>query len=200
MTKNLLAVLILFLAGVQSHAEGIVSPIGLALVGGKTDIEFPGPKSDVAGVRVALFTSNNENMYGLDIGLLQNQTTNDFVGIGIGGLVGNAAKNAFITGLWAGGFANAAYSLNGFGLEVALANIATGEGHFVGAQVAVIRNMDMGHIYGIQVALVNKAKTVVGLQIGLYNVAENLHGIQIGVWNVNKSGPLSAFPVINVGF
>jgi hypothetical protein len=133
---------------------------------------------DVRGLRVNVLQGKNANVYGLDVGL-----------------VNEVEKR--VSGVQLAGIANRAGELDGLG--VGLLNEV--EESVSGVQLAGFVNF-AGELTGVQLAgLLNRSKSVVGVQIGgLLNNAENLVGLQIGLLNFNKNGPLPFFPIFNFGF
>jgi hypothetical protein len=187
------------LISAQSYA--LISPIGLEVMAderSKFNLAFPSPKDDVVGLRLSA-GSFNQNMYGLDVGLFANETKNRFAGVAVAGLLNMGYRSTFIFGLQAAGLVNASTAINGFGLQIASILNSAGSGHFVGAQVAIYRNIHMGSIYGIQLGVRNDAKSIFGVQLGIINKTDNLHGIQIGLLNFNNSG-IPFLPLLNLGF
>lgn len=197
--KFFAAVVVIFFTAI--HCYAYTSPIGLEILSNERDkfnLAFPGPKEDVAGIRLSI-GAQNKNVYGLDVGVAMNETKDRFVGIAIAGFANVYYGRAFIIGLELAGFSNAGSHVSGFGLQVAGFLNSAGSGDFVGGQVAIFRNEYFGHIYGFQLGLFNDAKSIVGVQIGIINKADNLHGVQIGLLNYNKSG-IPCLPLINIGF
>lgn len=125
----------------------------------------------VRGVRLTLFYGKNASVTGVDLSLIANHTTRDFLGVQFG-LVGYAE------GTFTGAQLNWAVNVV--------------EGNFEGFQGGFVNSARNGR--GVQLATVNHADRFQGLQIGLVNYAATLNGVQLGLVNIIRSG--GAFPVM----
>ncbi|MBT8373106.1 MAG: hypothetical protein KJO34_19225 [Deltaproteobacteria bacterium] len=176
-------------------------------------------EKDVCGLRLNLPIGENENLYGLDLGLV-GVTNNSYNGAMLN-IVGNFNAGSSTKGIVAGlinfnigglnlttkgGLGTKGIELGGFlnlnlgdiqGMQIAgLANI----GNIDGIQVAGLHNGGI-EVRGVQVAgLYNYAESVRGIQIGLINVAKKLSGLQIGLVNYIRESPVPIFPIINLNF
>lgn len=160
---------------------GSATPIGLGIY---PPVQFPNTKFAVSGVRMSVLMGENREMSGIDIGLIGNNTGQDFVGLAIAGLFN-----------WNQGTATI------FGAQLAgIINLNEERGSVYGLQLAIVNQSQFIDIYGLQVGLFNKANSIYGLQVGLFNYTKNLHGLQIGLANYNDGGPFRVSPLINFGF
>jgi hypothetical protein len=149
-------------AGQEEH------PIQLSLL---APVQLVPEEESVRGVRLTLLYGKNASVTGVDLALIANHTTRDFLGVQFG-LVGYAERN--FTGA----------QLN-WGVNVV-------EGAFEGLQWGFVNSARNGR--GVQVAAVNHADRFRGLQIALVNYAETLDGVQLGLVNIIRNG--GAFPVM----
>lgn len=168
-----------------------VSPLALALV---PAIQLPPDDWSVAGVRVDLLVGRNHDVWGIDVGLLGNEVSDDLEGVQFAGLFNRIGRS---DGAW-----QAAGILNRC------------EGDFCGLQTAGALNWTDGAVEGMQIALVNRATDLSGLQLGLYNAIDRgsgvqigvvnaarvLNGLQIGLVNVIRESTVPFFPVVNFAF
>lgn len=149
----------------------------------------------VDGVRFNIFYAKNNNLRGLDLGLLGvGQWTGDVQGVQLNvlGSIVEGDMTGWQTGLYTqtdgeftgvkGGFIN----LQGDDL--------------VGWQYGAISLAD-SEVAGLQTGLFNKAGSVNGVQLGLINFTDQLYGLQIGLLNFNvEADPLYVFPIVNFSF
>jgi hypothetical protein len=145
--RKLMAVLALALpAGIQTvSAEDVpMTPVMVSLM---TPAQAPSPEWDVKGVRINLLYGRCQNLYGLDVGLV-NHTVGKEVGLAVG-LV-NYTEQRF-TGLQIGGV-NIGEEVNAM-------------------QVGIYNEAD--DLSGVQIGLINHARIARGVQVGLINVIEN---------------------------
>ena len=145
--RKLMAVLALvLLVGIQTvSAEDVpMTPVMISLM---TPAQAPSPEWDVKGVRIDLLYGRCQNLYGLDVGLV-NHTVGKEVGLALG-LV-NYTEQSF-TGLQVGGV--------NIGEEV------------TALQVGIYNEAD--DMSGVQIGLINHTRLMRGVQIGLINVIEN---------------------------
>lgn len=81
-----------------------------------------------------------------------------------------------------------------WGLQVGALNFSSGSGLQLGA-------VNFGGFDGVQAGLFyNDACEARGLQIGLVNVARSLAGVQVGIVNIIKDGPVPLMPLVNAHF
>ena len=181
-----------------THAEAAVSPVSLAIL---PPVQFPPSDFSVIGLRASVFWGKQRDIYGIDLGLLGNITEQDFVGIGISGLMNVTHGTTNIIGLQLAGAAN--YNTNKtsvYGVQAALVNLNTAASSVAGLQIGAANISKFTDVYGFQIGIYNRAQTVYGFQLGLVNQATNLHGIQIGLLNFHEKGIVSISPAINIGF
>jgi hypothetical protein len=173
----------LLLLGSQAFAAPTdVTHLGLGIV---PPAQFPPSKFSVKGLRLSVLWGRNENVTGIDLGLIGNTTKDSFTGSAVSGIFNLNEGNTTIMGVQLAGITNMnLYRTRIFGIQAALAaNIG-----------------DTTDIFGVQIGIYNRARTVYGVQIGLINFAKDLHGVQIGLANFNEEGPFTVAPLINVGF
>jgi hypothetical protein len=150
-----------------SHAA---SPIQLSLF---DPIQIVKSDQDVKGFRFNLLYGYNQNVTGVDLGLV-NRVGGDFVGFQYG------------TVNWGEG--------NGKGLSWGIVNYYAGD--YVGWQSAAV-NYTGGRFKGFQHGVFNYAAKMRGFQLGIWNQTESLYGLQIGLININSAGdPLNFFPIV----
>lgn len=182
-----------------AQSEAGVTPVSLGLM---PPAQFPTEKFTITGLRLSVLWGKHQEVYGADVGLLGNITTQKFVGIAVAGGF-NATKNtATIIGLQAAGGANInTGKATILGIQAALgANINKAETTIGGLQISLANLSHHTKVYGVQAGAYNVAKEVFGFQIGLVNVTESLHGLQIGLLNFHHQGIVGVSPIINVGF
>ncbi len=177
-------------AGVTPAALGLMPPI-----------QFPPEDFTIVGLRLSMLYGQHQEVYGLDVGLLGNVTTQSFVGLAVAGGF-NATKNtARVLGVQLAGGANVNRGkLTVIGLQAALANINSGEASIVGVQFGAVNLSGHTKVYGLQAGVYNVAQEVYGFQIGLINQTESLHGLQIGLLNFYHKGTVGVSPILNMGF
>lgn len=79
-------------------------------------------------------------------------------------------------------------------LQVGALNMCSGAGLQLGA-------VNVGGLAGVQAGLLyNDAHDARGLQVGLVNVAKTMSGVQIGVVNVIRESPVPLLPLVNAHF
>lgn len=171
-------------------AHGI-SPLGIGIL---PAVELPSQDWDVALVRLNVFVGCHREVYGLDAGVIGNETVGEFVGVQAAGFYNRI------------GYSEGALQFAGIMNRCA--------GDFAGLQTAVAANITDGTMSGFQFGLVNRAARLDGLQIGFFNIAETGSGVQIGVWNsaqsleglqigignYNADSSMPFFPVVNFAF
>jgi hypothetical protein len=179
---------------VLKPARAEFSPIGLSLF---PNFQFPSEEGTVMGLRANLSWSVTKSVYGLDVGLLGNVTSEHFIGSSVA-LGFNRVRDAVVIGGMVAGGANIVKgSAIVYGVQAA-AGWNTGRTSVYGVQVAAINFAD--RVNGCQVGLLNRAETIVGLQIGLLNSAKSLSGLQIGLWNKAGNADFKALPFVNAAF
>ena len=138
--------------------------------------EFPA-SPDVVGLRLTLpFSTKQENVTGLDVGLWGRSLY--FQGIQCN-LIRKDVKD----------------DMSGF--QVGLYN-SIGGGQFIGLQAGLWN--EANSMCGLQAGLVNLSGQTEGFQIGIVNRAETLHGYQVGLINVIRDAEIQFCPLVNVGF
>lgn len=151
--------------------------------------------TSIRGVRLNVFYAINQDVRGVDLGLLGlGKTQGDQVGISwnfIGSIV-----EGDMTGWQSGIYTDVHGDFKG--LKGGLVNIQRGD--MVGWQSG-LANFAHSEFKGLQTGFYNSAADMRGLQLGVVNYAESLHGLQIGLANINASGdPLYFFPFVNFSF
>jgi len=193
--KILLVGACLLLAGVS---EAAMTPLSLGII---PPVQFPPEDFTVAGARLSVLWSKHRSVYGIDLGVVGNITTQNFTGIGISGGFNVTNGQTTIIGLQAAGITNVnTNKLKVYGLQIAAMNSNTGEASIVGVQAGLINSSKFTKLYGLQVGVYNRAQVVTGFQIGLVNMTDSLHGIQIGLINFHNKGTVSVAPILNIGF
>lgn len=157
------------------------TPISLGLV---PPAQFPPSYFEVNGIRISGIYGIDRQMRGLDFGLIANSTEQEFVGTAVSGIMNLNHDRHKVIGLQLAG----------------ILNLNKGTGSVYGIQAALVNASKYTDIYGVQLGLYNRAKSVHGFQIGLINVTENLRGIQLGLANFNAGGPFGVSPLINAAF
>ncbi len=164
-----------------------------------------GEQRSIAGLRLNLGDGWNENLTGLDVGIV-NQLRRQCRGAQIG--IFNEADT--LTGVQAALGMNGRWESTHTGAQVALFFNLGGK-EVRGLQLAVAANrgervagMQIGavntarEIGGAQVGLVyNDAERVSGAQIGLVNECTVASGVQVGLLNINRTGFVRVFPLFN---
>jgi len=159
MRKSTIAVLIVIagLAAAPATAQE-TKPIQLSLW---DPVQIHKNTTSVKGFRFNLLYGVNDNMTGVDIGLV-NRTTGRLAAFQIG-------------------FVGMTGELRGWQLN--LVNISNGATAGLQGPDAVY-NSAVTMTGGVQIGLVNRAESFSGLQLGLINVTDTLDGLQIALLNV----------------
>lgn len=181
-------------------AHAFISPLSVSVL---PPVQFPPEDFSVTGVRASVLWGKHHGVYGLDLGLVGNVTTQNFVGTAVSGIFNATTGETHIIGLQLAGITNVnTNKTRVYGAQLALGmNSNSAESLVVGLQAALIGNLsDHTNIYGAQIGLYNTAMEVYGLQIGLVNVCNSLHGVQIGLVNFNHTGIFAVSPILNIGF
>lgn len=170
-------------------AHGI-SPLGIGIL---PAVELPSQDWDVALVRLNVFVGRHREVYGLDAGVIGNETVGEFVGVQAAGFynrIGYSEGALQFAGIFnhsCGDFA---------GLQVAIANIVDGE--MDGLQIGLCNRASV--LDGMQLGFVNIIDSGDGVQIGVINSARELDGLQIGVINVIRDSTMPFLPIVNFAF
>lgn len=105
-----------------------------------------------------------------------------------------AGQNGFLTnGIAIAGLWNSINKVNGISIGGLLLNESL---QLNGIQIAGMANGAI-ILTGLQIGVLNEAKTMKGVQIGLFNKTYKSKGLQIGIWNINEH---RKFPIINWSF
>lgn len=157
------------------------------------DLQLVDASEDINGLRINLVYGENNNVTGLDLGII-GVTHGDFKGFAWN--LGNSVNGNATGILWQGFYGN----IDGRFAGWQDAWIARLKGESAGLQTALVGLVE-GSLRGVQVGLFNKANEVRGLQLGFVNWAENLHGVQIGLINYAKNSDLfPVLPIVNWSF
>lgn len=170
MKKTILCGLALLLAGSAFALD--MTPLQIGFGGARAQL-FPA-ETAVTGLRLNLVMSDNQDVTGLDLGLVSRADRMTAIQVNLANLV----DSEFI-GL-SGGLFNRAGSMSG--LQAGLFNSVTHD------------------VSGFQLGLFNMADDTMGIQIGLINRTTSMQGLQIGLVNIIDDGPLTFFPIINGAF
>ena len=196
--KKLILFLILMYSSFQASAY--VSPVGFSFTHKGEGLNFPPKDWSVYGLRTNFFGAENKSVVGFDIGGL-NITDELMGGVQIGGFNLNN-KKSYLVGMQFGVISNVNKGESlALGWQLAgISNHNEGAAKVIGAQMAIFANIGKKtKVYGTQLAIYNRAETVVGVQLGVVNYCDNLHGFQIGLLNVCKSCLIEIMPGVNIG-
>lgn len=169
---------------------------------GRSNIAF-GSRKNADSTRVASFNlglwSQIDTLRGFQLQLGAAGLLGNASGVNIGGLMARTIGN--LDGVQVGGIANLVAGRMS-GLQVGGFNVANEQR---GVQVALLSNLTMQPLHGVQVALTNITRGIRsgvqlggwnitsgdqrGLQTGIYNYADTLCGLQLGLVNVNARNP-----------
>ena len=165
------------------------SPLGVGIA---APLQLPFMESDVYGIRFGGFFGCNNEVRGIDCGVVE-LCTGSFMGVQ-GALFTWTEGNAY--GLQVGALANVV-NMNVVGVQAGCVNVdwsdATGlqlglvnvDTAFVGVQLGGLLNWDTAPSYGVQLGLVNGDQDEFrGWAAGLVNYAVNCTGFQLGGFNV----------------
>jgi len=130
---------------------------------------------DVSGLKINIHYGSNENVTGLDLGLVS--INNNTSALQINALV-NSSHESFK------------------GLQVGLFNFS---GASNGITIGLLNSTE-NISGGVTIGLVNTALEERGVQIGLVNYTEFLVGLQIGLVNIATKSTVPFFPIINFCF
>lgn len=166
---------------------------------------FP-KETKVQGLRINLIYGVNDEMTGIDLGVV-NKTTGPTQGLQlglfpVGGVnITDAMDGVQFAGFWGG--ANIAHGdVSGIQLSGILVGFnKAGDLHGIQIAAALLGVNTAKNSNGIQIStLFNQAEGLNGLQIGIVNVCEQLKGLQIGVANIVKGSNPTFLPIINARF
>ncbi len=166
------------LFGVTALAMLLVAGTALAQGGKPVQLSLFNPvqlvpeKESISGLRLNLIYGVNQNVQGLDWGLV-NHTRGDEFAWQLGGVC-YVEKN--MTG-WQDGWVNIT------------------QGEFTGFQSGLFNQAGQGN--GVMFGVVNVTKSMHGLQLGILNVTETLNGLQIGIGNMVQKGKTPFLPIVN---
>jgi hypothetical protein len=132
--------------------------------------------SPVRGMALNLFAGAQDDVAGLDVGLL-NTVEKELTGVGAG-----------VVNLGHGHVR---------GLQVGLGN--TADISISGMQASIANQVD-GEARGAQVGVANFAGKCTGVQIGVVNTVDSANCLQLGLFNLNPKGFLPFFPIFLIGF
>jgi hypothetical protein len=187
---TLLSSLALFAAALTAKADaafqfGFFAP----------DLQLVDASSDVRGLRIDIVYGENNNVTGVDLGVV-NSTTGDFAGFGwaLGAnIVEGSAKGVQWSGIYSGTEGEFV------GWQFGLVARAAGSGS-AGFQSGWI-NLADADFKGLQLGLFNKASHARGVQLGFVNWADKLDGLQIGLVNYAENSDLyKVLPLVNWQF
>lgn len=173
MKKIILAVVVcLFLLSMTiADVKASESAIGVALF---SPLQYPTPEDSIKGIRVNAIYADNQDLTGLDLGLIFpfNFVRGNLKGIQFGAIYNRVEGQS--SGIqW--GFVN------------------TTKGDLTGAQLGFVNFVD-GQVTGLQWGFYNQAGSLKGIQLGLINVNKS------GDWLLTTPKTPNFFPLINWGF
>lgn len=178
------------------------SPLGIGIA---APLQLPFMDSDIYGMRMGGLFAFNNDVYGLDVGLVgvsagyvsglqvagYTWTEGDFNGMRLGAIANVTLGSVYGIDV---GLVNVAYG-EVWGLQFGGINYASGfcgiqfagsvnwnESLSAGCQVAPV-NADQDDFEGISIGLVNYANTFAGCAVGLVNVSNDVVGFQLGLFN-----------------
>ena len=196
------------------------SPIGIGIA---APIQLPYMSSDVYGLRLGgLFGYNNE-MCGLDVGLVEissysmsgmqvsafSWTDSDAYGLQCGGLANvvdgsfYGRQDALVNVVWGEfwGLQTGLVNYNGAAFGVQFCGLVSWNCSVSAGWQAGLVNADQEDFAGFAAGLVNYANKMVGFQLGAVNATDKMHGVQIGVINlISSSSVLPAMIIANASF
>ena len=149
-----------------------LTPLQIGFAGERAQL-FPA-QTQVMGLRLNLAMSDNQEVMGLDAGLVSKAGRMDAIQFNLVNMVdtefnglsaGLFNRMGSVAGLQAGLFNHVAHDLSGF-----------------------------------QLGLFNTADDVSGFQVGLINRTVSIRGVQLGLVNLIEQGPLTFFPILNAAF
>jgi hypothetical protein len=160
---------------------------------------------NVYGLRANIFYGKNQDVYGLDLGLLANRA-NNFTGIQIAGAMNRVSET--VRGVQIVGFANNVFNADITGIQIGFGNAAK---NLTGIQFGCCSEatdssagIQFGGIFtktdnlkGLQIGFINLTEKGIGVQLGIGNISTSMSGLQIGLINIMANGFLPVFPIIN---
>ena len=167
------------------------SPLQIGL--GSPDWQLVSEDTPVIGLRLNLPRSFNDTVAGLDLGLLSDDTTT-FSGLRLNAISYSHDCNGISIALF-----DMAVFLNG--IQIAPLAIA---GNACGLQIGL--GTDAEELRGVQIGLFNgtrhfsRSPTVHGLQIGIVNYARSPHGLQIGLVTIATESDYPCLPLLRASF
>jgi len=183
-------------AGAQSPvpsqtAEQAKSPATFLQLSILHPVQIFKPVYTVRGLRFNLFYGLNQNLSGIDLGMV-NRLNGNVKGLQMG--LANLGGGAF-SGLQLGLINTARGDTRGF-----QAGLYNSSGDTKGMQLGLLNTAQ--RMKGLQIGLINHCTTSSGIQVGLlYNSAETLEGLQVGLLNFAwTKEPLMFFPIVNYRF
>jgi len=129
---------------------------------------------DISGLKLNLPYGGNENVAGLDLGLVSINGNSSALQVNLF----NRSSESFA------------------GLQVGLVNVS---GASSGLSISLFNSVE-SISKGLEIGLFNTALEHRGLQIGLLNYCEFLTGFQIGLINIVTQSTLPFFPIVNFCF
>lgn len=133
------------------------------------------PEIDVSGLKLNLPYGGNDNVAGLDIGLVSTAKNNSSIQI-----------NAFLN------LVDEDYA----GVQVGLFNLC---GDSAGLQIGLLNSTDRV-ASGLQIAVINSTLEMHGVQIGLINYTQFMTGLQLGVVNIITDSIVPGMIIFNFCF
>lgn len=170
--KKALAVFLLAALAAGSALALDLTPFQIGFAGERAQL-FPS-QTQVMGLRLNLAMSDNQEVMGLDVGLVSKAGRMDAIQFNLVNMV-----DAEFNGLSAGLFNQMGSAA---GLQAGLFNQVSHD------------------LSGFQLGLFNAADDVSGFQVGLINRTVSLRGVQLGLVNLIEQGPLTFFPILNAAF
>src|SRR5471030_899628 len=79
-------------------AQALYSPLEVALF---PEIQFPAQEYSIAGLRLSILMGKQQDIYGLDFGVVGNITTGDFVGTAVSGITNMTYGPTLVVGVQA---------------------------------------------------------------------------------------------------
>ncbi len=162
------AALLAALAAVPASAQS-GKPVQLSLF---NPVQIVPESESVSGVRLNLIYGANQDVQGLDLGLV-NHTHGSETAFMWGGV--NLVEKDFL------------------GYQNSWINITNGK--FTGFAWGLFNQAEEGN--GLQLGLVNVTQHMHGVQVGVVNMTQTMHGLQVGVGNVIQQGKMKFLPIVN---
>lgn len=164
------------------------------------------PDSDVTGIRIGMFYTENKDIVGFDYNFVVGKSKGSVYGVSMSAV--NLVERTFQ------GVQMGLVNWNGEGgtaFQFALANLGGGEAAgfrfallnsgkgMTGAEIGMVNLHE--NFGGGEFGIANIGKKVRGVQIGIINYAEELHGLQLGLINIAlNNSALPVFPLFNMNF